>query len=178
MDFCPYPPLRVRAFLCLLVSMVEREEAMVRSSVSSVETAVGKEHEFRRRVAFTALVLCAIGGLFARASWDLRHGVLFTGMGLLILLAPGTRALRASWWLCALVILAGALLGFLPQSSASFPEWRTELIEWSVPVGYLHVIQAQEAANFWLWLFAALVGGGWLAKQRIPRVLRPTFAWT
>ncbi|MGD7654286.1 MAG: O-antigen ligase family protein [Verrucomicrobiales bacterium] len=111
-------------------------------------------------------VLVIVGCFSAGFPWNLNHGALLAGAGLLMVWFPPVVRLARGWWLAAgLVVLLGCS-SFLPESAGSFPAWRSGLESLGLDTGGQHVVQVRMAVeNLTLYGLALLVGL-WLAGQR------------
>lgn len=98
--------------------------------------------------------------------WAGFHGVLFGGVGLLMLMSPPTIGLPRAWWILAAVFVLAASAAFLPANWFVMPEWREKLHALGVDTGSLVAIQARQAAEALTMFAITLFIGLWLAGHR------------
>lgn len=117
--------------------------------------------------------LLFLGNIFVAAPWAPFHGVLFSCIGLLVLLRPPIVSVPRSWWILAGLFLLFASSAFFPASWFGIPAWREGLEKVGIETGGQVAIQVRHAAET-LGVFAImLVTGLWLAGHRAsPQQLR------
>ena len=110
------------------------------------------------------------GFFFAGGAWEVRHGILFMGAGLLMLaFRPSARVPRGWWWMAGAFVLLGCGV-FLPVEWIGMPEWRRRLEALGLDTGSLQVVEVRVAAEM-LGVFAVtLLVGLWLAGRRVSAV--------
>jgi len=112
-------------------------------------------------------LLVMFGALASGGAWEIEHGILFMGAGILMLVfRPGAGLPRVWWGLGAVFLLLGCG-AFLPVEWFEMPEWRRRLEELGLETGGLWVVQVRLAAEMLAVFAVTLVVGLWLAGQRV-----------
>ncbi len=112
------------------------------------------------------LALCLLGALTSGLAWELNHGLLLAGAGLLMLLFPPVVRLPWLWWGLALAALIAGGLAFLPASVWGVPEWRAGLEAAGLDTGTRQVVQVREALEMAALQGLVLLVGLWLLGHR------------
>lgn len=102
----------------------------------------------RAFAATLALVMFALRWPALPAEW--LQGILWTGIGLIIMLAPPRVGVPLAWPLLALGFVLCSSLGFLPRSYFTIPSWRADLESLGLDTGPHAFVQARLAAGFLL----------------------------
>ncbi len=127
--------------------------------------------------ALIGLLVVALFALFsAGAPVQASHGVIFIGLGLLMLLFPGSA--RLPWWLPALGLLAVVLaaLCFLPVQWFGLPEWRIKLEALGVATGALVTAHPQASAENLSGFAVFLAGALFVLTHRVGERTQHTLA--
>jgi len=108
-------------------------------------------------------------GVFAAGgAWEVRHGILFMGAGLLMLVFRPAARLPRAWWIMAGVFVLLGCGAFLPVAWFGVPEWRRQLGALGLDTGGLQVVQVRLAVEMLGVFVITLVVGMWMAGQRVP----------
>ena len=137
----------------------------------ATEVAWPRDPEQAARCSFWAILGMAglsLYGIFAGAAppeW--LHGVLWVGLGALLVFLPPQLQLRGAWWVGGLGLLAGAAMAFLPASWFGVPEWRRALVGLGVDVGSLVTMQPRQSAEIWAGLALSVTAAWYVLGHRV-----------
>ena len=108
---------------------------------------ISPEERISRRVFIGTLALVMLALRWPELPAEWLNGILWTGLGLMILLAPPTTRLPLAWPLLALGFVLCSSLGFLPRAWFTIPSWRTDLEALGLDTGPHAFVQARLAAE-------------------------------
>jgi hypothetical protein len=111
-------------------------------------------------------VLIFLAAISASGSWVTSHTMLFSGVGILMLIFPPKVAVPRFWWILAGLVLLFAASAFLPVSWFGMPEWRKNLEKLGLDTGDQVVIQSRQAFEFYVVFAITLLTGMWLIGHR------------
>ncbi len=118
--------------------------------------------------AFLGMAALALYGIFAGAAApESLHGVLWVGLGVLLVLFPPELQLRRMWWVLGVALLVGAAMAFLPARWFGIPEWRRVLEGAGVDVGALVTIQPRQTAEIWAALALSVTAAWFVLGHRV-----------
>jgi O-antigen ligase len=118
-------------------------------------------------VHLVVMLLVWVAVLFPAWPEPLLWGVLWTGVGCLMVFCPPVATLPRSWYACCGGFIAAGLLGFLPGDWFSRPAWRGELEALGAGPGGRAFVQPRLAAEGFLSLAVSAVAVLYLCGHRL-----------
>ena len=118
-------------------------------------------------VHLAVMLEVSLAVLFPAWPEPLLWGVLWTGVGALMIFCPPGATLPKSWYACCGGFIAAGLLGFLPGEWFSRPAWREELEALGAGAGERAFVQPRLAAEGFLSLAVSAVAVLYLCGHRL-----------
>lgn len=119
--------------------------------------------------AMSGMALCCIFAMLAAgAPLEILHGVLWVGLGLLLVLFPPPFKVGALWVAAGLLLIGGASLAFLPDHWFTVPDWRKALEALGQPTGDRVTAQPLLSLELLSGLAVSVVASWFMLGHRIP----------